>query len=89
MPFSHAHYNNLLLHLETIYDCNFIPRTCFMMYCTIFATSTTCYGLCVYVTMVKCCCKPGMLSIYIVGMLKLLFWNVEIIVWNVEIIVWC
>jgi hypothetical protein len=39
--------------------------------------------------MVKCCCKPGMLSIYIVGMLKLLFWNVEIIVWNVEIIVWC
>jgi hypothetical protein len=26
-----------------------------------------------YVTMVKCCCKPGMLSIYVVGMLKLLF----------------
>jgi hypothetical protein len=49
-----------------------------------------------YVTMVKCCCKPGMLSIYVVrmlkllfGMLKLLFWNVEIIFWNVEIIVWC
>jgi hypothetical protein len=46
--------------------------------------------------MVKCCCKPGMLSIYVVrmlkllfGMLKLLFWNVEIIFWNVEIIVWC
>jgi hypothetical protein len=38
-----------------------------------------------YVTMVKCCCKPGMLSIYVVGMLKLflvqLYWNVaEILV---------
>lgn len=35
-------------HLETMYDCNFIPRTCFMMYCSVFATSTTCYGLCHY-----------------------------------------
>jgi hypothetical protein len=42
-----------------------------------------------YVTMVKCCCKPRMLSIYVVGMLKLLFGMLKLLFWNVEIIVWC